>query len=57
VLDTLAQRSILGGIDLGRYYPELRNCALVTATELTTTGDVAALVAAIEEEARERAVV
>jgi glycine dehydrogenase subunit 1 len=57
VLDALARRSILGGIDLGRYYPELRNCALVTATELTTTGDVAALVAALEEEAREGAVV
>jgi glycine dehydrogenase subunit 1 len=48
-LAALEKRSILGGVDLGRYYPELRTCALVTATELTTTGDIAALVAALEE--------
>jgi glycine dehydrogenase subunit 1 len=57
VLEALGRRSILGGIDLGRYYPELRDCVLMTATELTTTGDITALVAALEEEARERAVV
>jgi glycine dehydrogenase subunit 1 len=48
-LAALEKRSILGGVDLGRYYPELRTCALVTATELTTTGDITALVAALEE--------
>jgi glycine dehydrogenase subunit 1 len=57
VLEALARREILGGIDLGRYYPELRTCALVTATELTTSGDIAALATALEEEARGRAVV
>ncbi len=56
-LDALARREILGGIDLGRYYPELRDCALVTATELTTSGDIAALAAALEEETRASAVV
>jgi glycine dehydrogenase subunit 1 len=57
VLDALARREILGGIDLGRYYPELRDCALVTATELTTSGDIAALATALEEETRGSAVV
>ena len=33
----LRERRILGGIDLGRFYPELADCILMTATELTTT--------------------
>jgi glycine dehydrogenase subunit 1 len=49
VLDKLRERHILGGVDLGRYYPELDYCMLVTATELTTTGDVGALAAALDE--------
>ena len=43
VLAQLQQRGILGGFDLGRYYPELATCILMTATELTTTGDIEAL--------------
>ncbi|HVN68796.1 MAG TPA: aminomethyl-transferring glycine dehydrogenase subunit GcvPA [Candidatus Binatia bacterium] len=49
VLAALQERKILGGIDLGRFYPDLSECVLMTATELTTTGDVAALAAALEE--------
>ncbi|HEY6449481.1 MAG TPA: aminomethyl-transferring glycine dehydrogenase subunit GcvPA [Candidatus Cybelea sp.] len=52
VLASLQQRNILGGVDLGRFYPELRSCILMTATELTTTGDVNALARALEEALR-----
>ena len=49
VLTALRAREILGGLDLGRFYPELASCILMTATELTTTGDVKALAQALEE--------
>jgi len=57
VLAELQERGILGGIELGRYYPELANCVLMTATELTTSGDVNALVAALQEVLGARAAV
>ena len=43
VLDELKKQNILGGIALGRFYPELSTCILMNATELTTSGDIAAL--------------
>jgi glycine dehydrogenase subunit 1 len=49
VLAALRERRILGGIDLGRFYPELDSCVLMTATELTTSGDIEALSRALEE--------
>lgn len=49
VLAALRERQILGGVALGRFYPELDSCILMTATELTTTGDVGALAQALEE--------
>lgn len=49
VLAALQERKILGGVDLGRFYPELNNCILVNATELTTTGDINALATALSE--------
>ncbi|MBV8117304.1 MAG: aminomethyl-transferring glycine dehydrogenase subunit GcvPA [Candidatus Eremiobacteraeota bacterium] len=55
VLAQLAERRILGGLDLGRFYPELASCALVTATELTTATDIAALAEALKEITRVRA--
>ncbi len=48
VLTRLQGLGILAGIDLGRWYPELENCILMTATELTTTGDIDALAAGLE---------
>jgi glycine cleavage system P protein (glycine dehydrogenase) subunit 1 len=54
VLAELQAHGILGGVDLGRFYPELDTCILMTATELTTTADVEALAAALEEAARVR---
>ena len=31
-----AENKIVGGIDLSRWYPELRNCTLWCATEIVT---------------------
>ncbi|MBV8423592.1 MAG: hypothetical protein JO349_00240, partial [Candidatus Eremiobacteraeota bacterium] len=44
VLAALRKRRVLGGIDLGRFYCELDDCILMTATELTTQNDIDALV-------------
>jgi len=49
VLAALERRGILGGLDLGRFYPELDDCILVTATELTSSADVDRLVTALAE--------
>jgi glycine dehydrogenase subunit 1 len=49
VLAGLQARKILGGIDLGRFYPEFSTCILMTATELTTTGEIAVLADALPE--------
>jgi glycine dehydrogenase subunit 1 len=49
VLAGLQARRILGGLDLGRFYPELGTCILMTATELTTTGEINALAQALQE--------
>lgn len=49
VLAGLASRGILGGIDLGRFYPEYSDCILVAATELTTSKDIELLCAALAE--------
>jgi glycine cleavage system P protein (glycine dehydrogenase) subunit 1 len=49
VLTSLEEKQILGGVDLGRFYPELDDCILMTATELTTSTDVDRLVTALSE--------
>jgi glycine dehydrogenase subunit 1 len=48
VLAPLQGLGILAGVDLGRWYPELENCILMNATELTTTGDINAVAAGLE---------
>jgi glycine dehydrogenase subunit 1 len=55
VLAALQQKHILGGLDLGRFYPELADCVLITATELTTRAEIDALVVALSEVARHAA--
>jgi glycine dehydrogenase subunit 1 len=41
VAETLARdRNVIAGYPLGRDYPELRDCLLVCATEMTTTDDI-----------------
>jgi glycine dehydrogenase subunit 1 len=52
VARALADRQILGGVSLGRLYPdapELANGLLVTVTETVTDEDIAALVAGLKE--------
>jgi len=49
VLAKLRERNILGGVALGRFYPEYADSILMNATELTTTSDIAALAAALKE--------
>lgn len=48
-LAALARRGIIGGLDLGRFYPELGDCILMAATELTTRAQIERLVAALTE--------
>jgi glycine dehydrogenase subunit 1 len=47
VLSSVQAAGILGGLDLGRFYPELADCILMAATELTTRSQIDALVAAL----------
>ncbi len=49
VLAKLHDRGILGGVDLGRFYPEYSECILMCATELTSSADIEALAAALYE--------
>lgn len=43
-LEALRKEGIAGGIDLGRFYPELDRCVLTCVTETKTVADVARLV-------------
>ncbi len=52
VLSALQERGILGGIALGKFYPELASCVLMTATELTTRDDISVCASVLEEVVR-----
>ncbi len=47
LLAALAQRDILGGVDLSPHYPELGAALLTCATETKTTADIEAFAAAV----------
>lgn len=49
VLEALAGRGIIGGYDLGEYYPELGDALLVCATETRTAGDIEAYTKSLAE--------
>ena len=49
VLAKLQERGILGGVDLGRFYPEYADCILMAATELTSSADIESLCSALQE--------
>ena len=49
VLGKLQESKILGGVDLGRWYPELSTCILMNATELTTSAQIRQLTSALGE--------
>ena len=44
LLSELRKQQIIGGLDLGRFYPELADCLLVCVTEQKTREDIDALV-------------
>lgn len=48
-LQSLREKGIAGGIDLGRFFPELERCVLTCVTETKTGADVARLVEAWRE--------
>jgi len=45
----LREKGIIGGLSLGEYYPELRNCALICVTEMHKKEEIDRLVELIEE--------
>ena len=52
VADKLAQRGVLGGVPVSRFYPrepELANLLLVAVTETNTEADIAAFAGALGE--------
>jgi glycine dehydrogenase subunit 1 len=49
LLAELERRTILGGVDLGRWYPGLDDCILMNATEMTTPEDIDALCTALRD--------
>jgi glycine dehydrogenase subunit 1 len=53
VLRVLQSRGIIGGLDLGRFYPDLADCILMNATELTTSAQIAQLAGALKEAVRD----
>jgi glycine dehydrogenase subunit 1 len=53
VLSALAERNIVGGLDLSEQYPELGQALLVCATETKTSADVATYAAALAEVMKE----
>jgi glycine dehydrogenase subunit 1 len=49
ILEALAGRGILGGLDLSEHYPELEGALLVCATETKTSEDIARYAAALAD--------
>jgi len=49
LLTHLEQQQILGGINLERFYPEAKNCLLITCTETTTPQDIERYVLSVEQ--------
>jgi len=47
ILGGLLRKQIIGGLDLGRFYPELADCLLVCVTEQNSREQIDALVAAM----------
>lgn len=47
VLKGLLKRQIIGGLDLGRFYPELKDCLLICVTEQNSRPEIDALAKAL----------
>lgn len=48
VNQTLLDKGFLAGIDLGRFYPEMKDHLLLAVTEKRTKGEIDAFVQALE---------
>jgi glycine dehydrogenase subunit 1 len=46
---SLLEEKIVGGLELGRFYPELSDCMLLCATEMNTRGDMDRVATAIND--------
>src|SRR5205823_280249 len=46
--DALAEQKIIGGLSLDRFYPELNDCMLLCATEMSKREDMDTVVAAFK---------
>ena len=57
LLERLEERGILGGVALGRWFPELKDSFLVAVTELNTPEALEALVAGLRDASRAKAAV
>jgi glycine dehydrogenase subunit 1 len=53
VLAALAEKDVLGGLDLSGEFPELGNAMLVCATETKSDGDIEAYTSALGDIMRE----
>ena len=53
LLERAAEKGVLAGVDLGRYFPDLEDCLLVAATELTTKDDIERLATTLAAAATE----
>ena len=49
LLEKLRQEKILGGVALGRFYPELKNALLVCATETASRASIDRMVGVYEK--------
>jgi glycine dehydrogenase subunit 1 len=49
LLSHCSERSILAGVSLGRWYPELGDCLLIAVTEKRSREEIDALVQALDE--------
>lgn len=52
ILSRLCNRNILGGVALGRWYPEYSNCILVSVTEMNTKEEIDEFAQALSEVSR-----
>jgi len=51
---SLRKKGIIGGLNLGEYYPELKKCALVCVTEMHKREEIDKLAAILEEGVKEK---
>ncbi|MBI2915695.1 MAG: aminomethyl-transferring glycine dehydrogenase subunit GcvPA [Elusimicrobia bacterium] len=49
IRDHLSQKGIIGGLPLGKFYPDLSDCTLYCATEMNTEKEIESLVAALKQ--------